>query len=46
MRTNGARLLFYIAPPWSMAKLFHSAEEETESLIRLGEAILVLTLKQ
>ena len=46
MRTNGARLSLYIALPCPMAKLFHSTEEEAESLIRLGEAILVLILKQ
>lgn len=46
MRTNGASLSFYIALPCPMAKLFHSTEEEVESLIRLGEAILVLILKQ
>jgi hypothetical protein len=29
-----------------MVKFFHSTEEEVESLIRLGEAILVLMPKQ
>lgn len=46
MRGRGASLSFCIALFHPMAKLFHSPEEEVESLIRMREAILVLILKQ
>lgn len=46
MRAGRTRLIFCIIFYHPTSTLFHSVGKEVESSIRLGEVILVLTLKQ